>query len=246
MSSPESAGSVSKCNAEICCEFIGDLGWLVKRRSFADLVPILQKVNRPLKELSEALPVFYKIYDETVFGKWTAIDLCSGKHALLGSLIALNTRNVNVIAVDIEEPDPHIGLINRLHYLQANIHSPRALRRLKDLVQGKVIVAGIHCCKTLAFRTIEIARELGAVKGYLVPCCTDFPAARRLGLWDGGSKTYETWVEILVKYAERLGFNTSVTRAPMLSEKNALITFFKPRKPAAPAGKPGQNREEVR
>ena len=210
-------------------QIISNLNWLFSRRSLTNLVPIINKLNKPAKELSEALAVFNHIYNVTGEwdeDKWTLIDLCSGKFALLSAITVLNTRNSLAIAVDIEEPSPEIANINRLVYLKANIYESETLQRLRRLAKGKVIVAGIHCCKTLSIRLIEMASKLNVDIGYLVPCCSDFPTAKRLGLWNGGDKSYQAWVNALVKYVKRKGFNVSVTFEPMLSDKNALIMMI--------------------
>ena len=205
-------------------QIISNLNWLFSRRSLVNLVPIINKLNKPAKELSEALTVFDHIYNVTrEWDEWTLIDLCSGKFALLSAVTVLNTKNSIAIAVDVEEPCLEIVNINRLTYLKTSICESETLQRLRQLAKGKIIVAGIHCCKTLSLRLIEMASELNADMGYLVPCCSDFPIAKRLGLWSGGDKSYQAWVNALVKYAERKGFNASVSFEPMLSEKNALI-----------------------
>lgn len=205
-------------------QIISNLNWLFSRRSLTNLVPIINKLNKPAKELSEALAVFNHIYNVTrEWDKWTLIDLCSGKFALLSAITVLNTRNSLAIAVDIEEPNLEIANINRLVYLKASIYESETLQKLRQLIRGKIIVVGIHCCKTLSLRLIEMTSKLNVDIGYLVPCCSDFPTAKRLGLWNGGDKSYRTWVKTLVKYAERKGFNVSVTFEPMLSDKNALI-----------------------
>lgn len=209
-------------------KILGNISWILSRKSLVNLAPIISKLNNPVKELSEALVVFNYIYRITKkWEKWTLVDLCSGKLALLSSITVFNTKNSRAISVDIEEPDPALNTINRLEYLKGSIYEEDTLRRIKEKVEGKVVVAGIHCCKTLAIRTIEIVDELHVDIGYLIPCCDDFPAIRRLGLWNNGSKTYQAWVDALVKYANSKGLYTRVSFEPMLSPKNALITMSK-------------------
>lgn len=213
---------------EVFAKVLENMSWLLSRRSLTELAPIISGMKSPVKELSEALAVFNHIYAVTKnWGEWTLVDLCSGKFALLSAVTVLNTRRGWAVAVDIERPAPELNLIDRLTYLAGNMHAVETVGHIKRHIRGRVVVAGIHCCKTLALRLIEIADELGAEKGFLVPCCADFPAARRLGLWNGGDKSYQAWVDVLVRYAGRLGFTVKVSFEPMLSEKNALITLLR-------------------
>lgn len=218
----------SSVEKEVLVKVLENMSWLLGRKSIVELSPVISGMKNPVKELSEALAVFNRVYELTRgWDEWTLVDLCSGKFALLSAVTVLNTRLGRAIAVDVEEPAPELRGIRRLTYLRESIHKEETIEQIERLARGRIVVAGIHCCKTLALRTIEIVRALNAETGLLVPCCADFPAARRLGLWNGGDKSYQAWVGVLVRYAGRLGFTVKVSFEPMLSEKNALITLLR-------------------
>ena len=201
------------------------LSWILGRRSTPDVLSVAAGYRRIAKELTESGSVLVYLLDALRGDaeRTLLVDMCSGKRPLLSLLWVYNTRG-RAIAVDLEPPVPslHEAQPERLTYLRADIQDPLTQTVIKSLVDKakndrieRVVVAGIHCCKTLSLRVVETAHAVNADDVVLVPCC-----------WPSGvAESYDDWVSLLEHYLSLYGYRvTESTRVPsIMSERNHLI-----------------------
>ena len=202
--------------------------YLLTRRSLADMLPIIQDMKDPLKEILETMSVYWRLRED-VGEESILVDFCSGKRALTAVFTLLNLRSiVKAVAVDVEEPHPYLKNYRDLHYVRKSLFSKDIVDALKKHLDDKPVYGvGIHCCGELSIKAIDLAAELNIGKLYLMPCC--LPRKRIEGM-----ETYRDWVEYLARYGEGKGFTAeSIEEIKwLLTDKNILITLAsKPRVP---------------
>ena len=214
-------------------EFLRNLEWLLSRRLSHLVLRLFAGKTNPVKELSEALSMFLRVYsDENTRSRDTiVIEVCSGDRAPVAVMTALFVKRGRGWAVDACKPSSVLlelqqSLGDRLRlFFETDIRSD-AFRRIVEDARSQceyLVVVGIHCCKTLAVRVLEVFKEVGGDRLLLVPCCAKPSWARRVvgtdirGYWD--------WVYALWKYAHdvlNLPARVYVEKS-MLSEANAVI-----------------------
>jgi len=214
-------------------EFLRNFEWLLSKRLSHLVLKLFAGRPSPLKELSEALSIFLRIYgDEMTRCRDTiVVEVCSGDKAPVAAMTALFVRRGRGWAIDVCSPSPALQelaqlLGDRLRIFSGvDIHSDRfreVVREARSQSEYLVLV-GIHCCKTLAVRVLEIFREVGGDKLLLVPCCAKPSWARRVVGVE--IRSYWDWVYALWTYAHdilKLPARVYVEKS-MLSEANAVI-----------------------
>ena len=218
--------------------FIARLGWLMKRKSWGLVAGALGGGKETVKELAEALSVFFRLYrDEELrsAGSVAVVEAGAGRYARLSVLVASQMRGAVAVATDIvESPRPEVVQLSKvlegrlvLRY-GIDAFSPAFDELLREVRAwaDKMVVACIHCCKTLGPRVVDAAMGAGAERAILVPCCPDPRwALRETGI---DARTYPLWVKALADYFEARGYGARIETDPaMLTPANAIITVEK-------------------
>ncbi len=216
--------------------FLELLDWVMKRRISYVFLKLVAGASHPVKELSEALSIFKRVYDDdkTRVKKSVVIEVCSGKRGLVAALCALFLRNVTGVAVDVvsdaveplKELSSVLGSKLRL-FMGIDVYSDEFAKLVESLRREfeYVVMVAIHSCRTLAVRIMEIFKRCQCDKLILVPCCAHPSWARKTvgveihGYWD--------WIYALWKYATevlQLPARVEIEHA-MLSNANAVIVI---------------------
>jgi len=214
-------------------KFLELLDWIMSYEPSAEFVKLFAGANEPVKELSEALTVFKRIYDDTRTRTRDTIvlEVCSGSRAPVAVLTALFIKRGRGWATDICDMDPRVvELSNRLGeklklFPRISIHSRRFVELMKLARESceYLIVVAIHICKMMAVRVLEVFKKIGGDRLILVPCCAK-PSWAKMSV-GVEIHSYWDWVYALWKYAyEKLGLPARVElEDAMLSEANAII-----------------------
>ncbi|AAC06716.1 methyltransferase [Aquifex aeolicus] len=186
----------------------------------------LRRKNTFWKEISEAMAVRERIKDHLIRDpNHVVIDLCSGK-GFLSTLVALMHPKTKVIAVDIDEgaDREHFTYLKNAQFVKADIMSEEVEKLIKE-AGDKVILTGIHLCRDLSERFIELVNNNENVKfAVLMPCCEgNFPREKYQFLIDELG-VYEAWCYYLKdKFDENLKVKMKRDKK-VISPKNIVLT----------------------
>ncbi len=147
------------------------------------------------KEITEAMGVRERIKDYLIKDpKHVVIDVCSGK-GFLSTLVALMHPKSRVIAIDLDTSADreHFKYLKNAEFVNMDIMD-EGFEKLIRNVGKKVILTGIHLCRNLSERFIEIVNRNENVKcAVLIPCCEGkFPRERYQFVIDELG-VYEAW-----------------------------------------------------
>lgn len=138
-----------------------------------DVLNALDGFNRAEKEITESMAIISQIKPLVLKKKmkYTLVDLCAGN--CLTSVLAVHLLPVKqAIAIDIREKKPSkFKEVKRFEYWTADIKMNPVVARLKKEIDGPIIVIGVHACRGLATRVIEIHQQLEKSALFLMPCC---------------------------------------------------------------------------
>ena len=184
----------------------------------------LRRKNTFWKEISEAMGVRERIKDYLIKDKdFVVIDACCGK-GFLSTLTALMHPQVKVISVDIDDSADreHFNYLKNAEFKKMDIMSDE----FEELVKSydKVILTGIHLCRELSERFIDVVNRNENVKyAVLIPCCEGkFPRDKYQFIIDELG-VYEAWCYYLKdKVSENLKVKMKRDRK-IISPKNIVI-----------------------
>jgi len=214
-------------------EFLSILDWMLKIDRRGVGVRLFAGLNNPLKELSEALPIFKRIYldDATKLRDTIVVEVCSGRRAPIALLSALFIKRARGWAIEkagFDEIATEIAgsLEGKARLLSGiDVYSKRFEDVMAEARRSSeyMVVVAVHSCRTLPVRIMEVFKAVGGDRLMIVPCCAKPSWARKAvgvevhGYWD--------WVYALWKYATQvLGLEAVVTtERAMLSDANAII-----------------------
>lgn len=186
----------------------------------------LRRKNTFWKEISEAMAIRERIKDHLIRNpNHVVIDLCSGK-GFLSTLVALMHPKTKVIAVDLDEgaDREHFKYLKNAEFIKADIMSEDVEKLIKE-AGDKVILTGIHLCRELSERFIELVNKNKNVKfAVLMPCCEgNFPREKYQFLIDELG-VYEAWCYYLKdKFDENLKVKMKRDKK-VISPKNIVLT----------------------
>ena len=195
---------------------------------YPDILDILNPISGRKKEITESMAVMKQIR-RIVFKqpdqRFYLFDFCAG-NALTSAIASFLYPNIHSYAIDKRVRDRRWSKIRRFMYVKSNIykerwehmtHQHRAIYPMTDF-----IVIGVHPCRGLAQRIIEIYNKSKADHLILMPCCTgdrykfSLPLAIKEKVGD-----YLTWCVYLLDLVE--GQKRLIVDENVLSPKNALI-----------------------
>ncbi len=175
-----------------------------------DIVEILGK-NLSAKEITEAMSIRDRlrkldIKDAIVF------DFCAGK-AIFSLLVAFTLPVRKVIAIDIKKPNIDFSGVRKFEYYEVNLFD-KEVEEIIEKEEGRKIFVGIHCCKNLSIRVIELFNKYGDYL-FLMPCCV-------LRTFKNDFWGYIDWVKFLVSKVKK-GKVKVEWDWDVWSERNAII-----------------------
>ncbi|HIQ48034.1 MAG TPA: methyltransferase [Aquifex aeolicus] len=186
----------------------------------------LRRKNTFWKEISEAMAVRERIKDYLIKDpSYIVIDVCSGK-GFLSTIVGLMHPKTKILAVDRDkEVDrEHFNSLKNVEFVNMDIMSDDFYRLVKESGQ-QVILTGIHLCRELSERFIDLVNSCENVKAaVLMPCCEGkFPRKKYQFLIDELG-VYEAWCYYLKeKFDENLKVKMKRDKK-VLSPKNIVLT----------------------
>ena len=217
-------------------EFLSLLNWILKLDERGIAVRLFAGLNNPLKEASEALTIFRRIYldEETKRRSTVVLEVCAGRRAPVALLTALFIHQAVGWGLDREPFDDiaietakvlggRAKLIDGVDVYSRKFEEVMAeARRVADYM----IVVAVHSCRTLPVRIMDVFRSVRGDRLIIVPCCAKPSWARKVVGVEVHS--YWDWVYALWSYATKvLGLEAVVTtEKAMLSDANAVIEVF--------------------
>lgn len=195
---------------------------------YPDILDILNPISNRKKEITESMAVIKylrRLALKNPEKRYFLYDFCAG-NALTSTIASFLFKNFHSYAIDKAVRDRDWEKINRFMYLRSNIneekwsyiiHQNRVIYPMTDF-----IILGVHPCRELAKKVIEIYNESGADHLILMPCCTggqykfSLPQVIKEKVGD-----YLTWCVYLLNLVE--GKKRMIVDENILSPKNALI-----------------------
>ncbi len=177
------------------------------------------------KEITEAMSVRNAIRDRLINDpSHVVIDVGAGK-GFLTTLTALMHPKSKVIAVDIDQSADrsHFSYLKNVEFVLMDIMTEDFEKLVRNAGE-KVIMTGIHLCRELSERFIEVVNKCENVKkAVLMPCCEgDFPRERYRFIIDELG-VYAGWCCYLQEKIDK-NIKVRVKRdKKVLSPKNVLI-----------------------
>ena len=194
---------------------------------YPDILDILNPISNRKKEITESMAVIKYIRRLALKNpekRYRLFDFCAG-NALTSTITAFLYKNISCFAVDKAKRDREWHKINNFSYLESDISKenwPFDMYCANALVKSEVIIIGVHPCRELAKRIIEIYNKSEADHLILMPCCTggqykfSLPQVIKEKVGD-----YLTWCVYLLNLVE--GKKRLIVDESILSPKNALI-----------------------
>lgn len=169
-------------------------------RCAGDVLNTVGAVSNIVKEITEAMAVRRILKDITLKEKmkYHVMDFCAG-NGLLGVLTVFTLPVLSVTAIDRRKRKINCARVDRYSY------------EIKDIFVDEIeipdpaIICGVHTCRSLAERIIDIyMSNENAKKLVMMPCCvrSDFPApTKQPWILDRIPRT-EQWVWYLAEKAD--------------------------------------------
>ena len=195
---------------------------------YPDILDILNPISGRKKEITESMAVIKYIRRLALKNpdkRYVLYDFCAG-NALTSTIAAFLYPNVSSYAIDKAVRDREWDRIQGFKYIQSDIykedwsymiHQQRVLYSQTDF-----IILGVHPCRGLANRIIDIYNKSKADHLILMPCCTgdsykySLPTVIKEKVGD-----YLTWCVYLLNLVK--GKKRMVVDEHIISPKNALI-----------------------
>ncbi len=175
--------------------------------------------NNPSKEISESMSVIRKlkkiILDDEK-NKYTLYDLCAGN--ALTSVIAAHLLPIKEsVAINKIPRDRKWDYANKFSYEVEDINNLSP-----DYFVDDSIIVGVHACRNLSRKIIDLYKESRAKHLVIMPCCEENVSKKYRSLEKIVGK-YVAWsFELALEANGKLEIDKFV-----LSPKNALITASK-------------------
>lgn len=137
--------------------------------SHGDILDALMPIERLKKEISESMGIIRYIRRFTLKNremKWTVIDFCAG-NALTSAISCFLFPNCECIAVDKKIRDRNWNQIRKFKYVNENIYEID-----ESFIPEGSIVLGVHACRDLAIRIVDLFNKSKAHALLLMPCCS--------------------------------------------------------------------------
>lgn len=193
---------------------------------YPDILDILNPISGRKKEITESMAVIKylrRLALKNPEKKYFLYDFCAG-NALTSATACFLYSNIQAMAIDKAVRDRDWEKIQRFTYVESDIHETWEHYIQLNNFDGiaKSIIIGVHPCRELAKRIIEIYNKSEADHLILMPCCTggqykfSLPQVIKEKVGD-----YLTWCVYLLNLVE--GKKRLIVDESILSPKNALI-----------------------
>lgn len=195
---------------------------------YPDILDILNPISGRKKEITESMAVIKYIRRLALKNpekRYFLYDFCAG-NALTSTIATFLYKNFHAYAIDKAVRDRDWDKIKRFMYLKSDIktenwdyiiHQSRIIYPMTDFV-----ILGVHPCRDLATKIIDIYNKSEADHLILMPCCTgdnykySLPHVIKQKVGD-----YLTWCVYLLNLVE--GKKRLVVDENIISPKNAII-----------------------
>jgi len=195
---------------------------------YPDILDILNPISGRKKEITESMAVLKYVRRLALKNpekRYFLYDFCAG-NALTSVTSAFLYKNIRAYAIDKKLRDRNWYAVKNFMYIKSDIktenweymlHQTRVIYPMTN-----IIIVGVHPCRDLAKRIIEIYNKSKADHLILMPCCTgdkykfSLPQAIKEKVGD-----YLTWCVYLLNLVE--GKKRLIVDENILSPKNALI-----------------------
>jgi len=193
----------------------------------SDILNVLRPFSSgEAKEISETMAIIKKI-KQIVFGNqnktFNVLDLCAGNPLL--SLTAIHLLPISVaIAFDISKLKRDYSKVRNFNYIEGNIFDDS----IYDLISENTIIVGIHPCRHLSIRIIEIFNKSEARNLILMPCCLYKEPYKKMSNFiflEDSMGNYKTWCFYLSTLCEGKTYVNEDKKC--LSPKNVVINSQK-------------------
>lgn len=197
-------------------------------KCYPDILDILNPISGRKKEITESMAVIKYIRRLALKSpdkKFLIYDFCAG-NALTSTIATFLYPNVEVYAIDKAIRDREWDRIQGFKYIQSDIYKEDWAYMIEQMRVvypfTEIIVIGVHPCRGLANRIIDIYNKSRADHLMLMPCCTgdsykySLPTVIKEKVGD-----YLTWCVYLLNLVE--GKKRMVVDENIISPKNALI-----------------------
>ncbi len=195
---------------------------------YPDILDILNPISGRKKEITEAMAVVKYIRRLALKNpdrEYILYDFCAG-NALTSAITAFLYKNFRCYAIDKAIRNREWDRIRNFKYVQSDIHKENWVHMISQMQVvyplTELVVIGVHPCRGLANRIIDIYNRSKAGHLILMPCCTgdkykySLPTVIKEKVGD-----YLTWCVYLHNLVE--GKKRMVVDENVLSPKNALI-----------------------
>ena len=201
---------------------------------YPDILDILNPISGRKKEITESMAVvkyLRRLALKNPEKQFLLYDFCAG-NALTSTIASFLYKNIQSYAIDKKVRERDWNKIKNFMYLQSDIKDENweYLLNLQGAIYPmKIIVIGVHPCRDLSNRIIEIYNKSEADHLILMPCCTggqykfSLPQVIKEKVGD-----YLTWCVYLLNLVE--GKKRLIVDESILSPKNALIIADKEQK----------------
>lgn len=199
-------------------------------KCYPDILDILNPISGRKKEITESMAVIKylrRLALKNPQKKYVIYDFCAG-NALTSTISTFLYPNIRAYAIDKAVRKRDWDRVKNFRYLQSDIYKDDwefrcdSWRRGQECKDREVIILGVHACRGLSNRIIEIYNKSGAEHLFLMPCCSgekykySLPTVIKEKVGD-----YLTWCVYLLNLVD--GKKRMVVDENVISPKNALI-----------------------
>jgi hypothetical protein len=134
-----------------------------------DILDALMPIDRLKKEISESMGIVRYIRRFALKNrqmKVPVVDFCAG-NALTSAIACFLFPNCECIAIDKRVRERYWNRIRNFKYLNEDIYGID-----ESIIPDGAVVLGVHSCRDLANRIIELFNKSNASGLLLMPCCT--------------------------------------------------------------------------
>ena len=202
-------------------------------KCYPEILEILEPISGEAKEITEAMAIIKQLRKITLKNptrQFYLYDFCAG-NALTSTIASFLLKNItSCYAIDKRVRDREWHKIKGFYYINSDIkkenweymlHQARVIFDRTDFV-----IVGVHPCRDLAKRIIEIYNKSEADHLFLMPCCTG--DKYKFSLPDVIKEkvgNYLTWCVYLLNLIE--GPKRMIIDENIISPKNAIIIASK-------------------
>jgi hypothetical protein len=188
-------------------------------KSAGDILNAVNPIGKSAeKEISESMGIIKHLRNIVLREpmKYKLFDLCAGNS--LTSIIACHLLPIkSATAIDIRERNRHWSEVKRFNYLFRDIYKIEP-----EMFDEDSIIIGVHACKDLAKRIVELYNKSKAKHLLLMPCCESSLSGKYQLVCDKIGKSLMWCLELAIECNGKMHKDQKI-----LSPKNVVIVAQK-------------------